>query len=125
LGVALVAEDIEEFTTKPVVELDIGKLFEEEYKKVFRELLEKFIHIAQGYFSGIAHRASQLLGIDIYPSFSYEFQPDGILFTIKYTIDPKSIDKLKRQVMEKVEKKWIRIKLAEKYQRNRETNVAL
>ena len=111
------AEDVEAFTTKPVVELDINKMFEDEYKRELRSLLEKFIHIAWGYLTGIANRATQLLEMDFYANISYTIEPDGVKFEIKYVIDPKSLEKLKKEVREKVEKKWVRIKLAEKYQK--------
>lgn len=117
------AEDVEAFTTKPVVELDINKMFEDEYKRVLRSLLEKFIHIAWGYLTGIANRATQLLEMDFYANISYTIEPDGVKFEIKYTIDPKSIEKLKKEVREKVEKKWVRIKLAEKYQKKESIEV--
>jgi hypothetical protein len=118
-----VAEDVETFTTKPVVELDINKMFEDEYKRVLRSLLEKFIHIAWGYLTGIANRATQLLEMDFYANISYTIEPDGVKFEIKYTIDPKSLEKLKKEVREKVEKKWVRIKLAEKYQKKQSIEV--
>jgi hypothetical protein len=109
------SEDIEVFTTKPVSELDLSKLFEEEFNKELRSLLERIISIVTGYATGIANWASRWFELNVLVVYSYSFEPDGVKFEIKYFLDPKSIEKLKKRVMEKVEKKWIRIKLAEKH----------
>jgi hypothetical protein len=114
--VAVEAEEV--FTSKPVTEMTINELFETEYKKVMREILESFIRMAIGYFNGLANRANQLLPVEFIPSFTYSFEPDGVLFTVKYTFEPKSLEKLKKEVLEKVEKRWIRITLHEKYHKH-------
>jgi hypothetical protein len=124
MGMRKMAEDIDEFTTKPISELDISKMFEEEYEKTYREILEKLVHIVTGYITGVANRASQLLRMNIYVTYGYSFEPDGVKFEIKFVFDQKSIEKLKKQVMERVEKKWVKIKLAEKYIRNKELEKA-
>jgi hypothetical protein len=117
------SEDMEVFTTKPVSELDLSKLFEEEFNKELRNVLDRLINFATGYIVGMSKYASRWLELNVLVAYSYSYEPDGIKFEIKFFLDPQSIEKLKKQVMEKVEKKWVKIKLAEKYVKSRNLSI--
>jgi hypothetical protein len=112
-------EYIDEFMTKPVSELDFKKMFEEEFNKELRNVLDRLINLITGYIVGISKYASRWLELNVLVAYSYSYEPDGIKFELKFFLDQQSIEKLKRQVMEKVEKKWVRIKLAEQYLKSR------
>jgi len=112
-------EDIEEFTTKPVSELDLNKMFEEELNKELRNVFDRLINFATGYIIGMSKYASRWLGLNVLVAYSYSYEPDGVKFEVKFFLDQQSIEKLKKQVMERVEKKWVRIKLAEQYLKSR------